>query len=310
MLRKIALFISLIFVGFGCFAQMPSFKTSIDKQTIVLGEQFHVKLEVNIPHNTFNLQSLSIPDSIPHFELIGKGKSDSIHGDASTTFTQVLNFTSFDSGSFVLPQFKLNFLAVDKGKVYSGFTDTFKINVTYNPIDSIKPFHDIHTVIDVKNETPLWVWLALIDGILLLIAIIIYLIKKFKKKPSTEVFASKLTPLEEAIKNLNDLKEKRLLEQGNVKEFHTSLVSIFKRFLSRKISKDITSLTTSETLLVMEQAKYGMDNTSVLAATLRMADAVKFAKYQPSLAESDASLNQTKMVVEKIDNLNAKENAK
>lgn len=310
MLRKIFLFIFLIVFGYGSYAQMPSFKTSIDKQTIVLGEQFHVKLEVNIPHNTFNLQSLSIPDSIPHFELIGKGKSDSIHDDASTTFTQVLNFTSFDSGSFVLPPFKLNFLAIDKGKVYSGFTDSFKINVTYNPIDSIKPFHDIHTVIDVKNETPLWVWLALIDGILLLIAIIIYLLKKFRKKPATEIFASKLTPIEEAIKNLNDLKERRLLELGQVKEFHTSLVSIFKRFLSRKLSKDVTSLTTSETLLVMEQANYGMDNTSLLAGTLRMADAVKFAKYQPSVAESEASLKQTKMVVEKIDNLNTKENAK
>ena len=297
------LFAFLISIQVGV-AQMPTFKTSIDRSSIVIGQQFHIKLEVNIPHNSFTLQSLSIPDTIPHFEVIGKGKSDSVPGDASTYFSQILNITSFDSGTFILPSFKLNFISVDKGRAFSGYTDTFRINVNYTPLDSIKPFHDIHTVIDVKDEWALWMWLALLDAILLLLAIILFILKKLKKQKKVEVFASKLTPYDEAIKGIEDLKSKRLLEQGNVKQFHTALVSIFKRFISRRFVKDIMNLTSNETLLMLDSSGISKENTSAIANTLRMADAVKFAKFNPSISESDSSLFHTKTVIDSINNSN------
>ena len=133
-----------------------------------------------------------------------------------------------------MPQFKLNFLALDKGKVFSGFTDTFRINVGYAPLDSVLPFHDIHTIINVKAEWELWQWLALLDGLLLLVVIILWVMKLLKKKTNTEIFASKLTPFDEAMKGLTELQSKKLLEEGNIKQFHTSLVDIFKRFISRQ----------------------------------------------------------------------------
>ena len=311
MIRKLTLLFFISFLSCAGIAQMPSFKTSIDRSTIVIGQQFKLKLEVNIPHNTFTLQSLSIPDSIPHFEIVGKGKSDSVHSDDATYFSQILNITSFDSGLFVLPSFKLNFLSVDKGRVFSGLTDTFKINVTYSPIDSIQPFHDIHTIKNVKDEWELWMWLALIDAILLLIAIVLYILKRLKRKKKVELFASKLTPYDEAMKDISDLQSKKLLENGEVKQFHTSLVYIFKKFMSRRSSKNLTLLTSEETLILLHQNEVSKENISSIANTLRMADAVKFAKFQPLISESEQSLLQTKAVIESINHsTNEKEKIK
>lgn len=296
------IFTSIFFVGY-CHAQMPSYKTSIDKSSIIIGEPFHLKLEVNIPHNTFTLQSLSIPDSIPHFEVLGNGKLDSVNGDASTLFIQELNITSFDSGSFVLPQFKLNFISIDKGRVFSGYTDTFPINVSYTPLDSIKPFHDIHTVIDVKDKWALWMWLALIDCFLLLLLIILYLRKILTRKKKIVLFDSKLSPYAEASQSMNELQSKRLLEEGKILEFHTLLVNIFKRFISRKTSNDISNHTSNEVLIMLDQTGHSKENVGIIANTLRMADAVKFAKFLPVKAESELSLFQTKAVIDSIHNL-------
>ena len=306
MIKRIFFFIGLI-TTITVGAQVPSFKTSIDRSTILIGQQFHLKLEVSIPHNTFTLQSLSIPDSIPHFEILGKGKSDSVPGDAVTYFSQILNITSFDSGTFVLPAFKINFVSLDKGKVFSGLTDTFRVNVGYSKIDSVMPFHDIHTVINVKDQWELWQWLALMDAILLLIAIILFIIRLLKKKKKIEVFASSLTPYDEAIKGLSELQSQRLLENGNTKQFHTTLVDIFKRFLSRKVGKDITSLTSNETLVLLQQQNISKEEISRAANTLRMSDAVKFAKYNPSINDSNVALSETKETIETINKSNSQQ---
>lgn len=44
-------------------------------------------------------------------------------------------------------------------------------------------------------------------------------------------------------------------------------------------------------------------NTSVVASTLRMTDAVKFAKYIPPAAESEVSFINTKNAIEQIEKL-------
>jgi uncharacterized BrkB/YihY/UPF0761 family membrane protein len=76
-------------------------------------------------------------------------------------------------------------------------TDSFLINVSYSPLDSVKTFHDIKSIIEVKDEWPLWMWIALGLSIILLIILLYSLYKNRKRKKPAVVFASKLSPVEE-----------------------------------------------------------------------------------------------------------------
>jgi hypothetical protein len=99
------------------------------------------------------------------------------------------------------------------------------------------------------------------------------------------------------------LQKEQLLYQGEIKPFHTRLTDIFKRYLSRKMEKNILNLTSSDILLLLNDTLLSKTDTSLIAGALRMSDAVKFAKYSPPTSESESALINTKKVIEQIDKL-------
>jgi len=151
---------------------------------------------------------------------------------------------------------------------------------------------------------PWWIWAGAAALIILLVVLVVYLVKYFKrrKKPAS-VFNSKLSPFDEAMQSLDALQKEQLLYKGDVKQFHTRLIDIFKRYLSRKMQKNIFNLTSSEVLLSLNDTLLSKADTSLIAGSLRMTDAVKFAKYFPPTSESESALINTKKVIEQIDNL-------
>ena len=102
-------------------------------------------------------------------------------------------------------------------------------------MDSMQTFHDIKSIIEVKEEWPWWLWAMLASCNYFVNLLGNFLIKFFKKKKTpTDLFNPKLSPYDEAMQSLNDLEKEQLLQKSEVKEYHTRLTDIFKRYLSRK----------------------------------------------------------------------------
>ena len=296
----VSFFLTLEFVH----AQVPIIKTSVDKKGILIGEQLKYNVQASFPVNTYTLTWLEVPDSFSHFEVVSRGKIDTIESKGLLIFRQTITLTSFDSGIFAIPALPLTFDPATGDSALQLSTDSIPINISYSPLDSTKTFHDIKTIIDVKDEIPWWWWAAGAAILILLIVLIIYLVKYFKrpKKPA-RLFDSKLSPLDEAMKSLDSLQSEQLLYKGEVKQFHTRLSEIFKRYFSRKMEKNMLNLTSSEMLIAVNDTLLSKSDTTMLAGTLRMADAVKFAKFYPHKEESETSLNETRKVIEQIDKL-------
>lgn len=286
------------------FAQSPSLKTSVDKRQILIGQQLKYTVVADFPTNAYNLTWFSIPDSISHFEVVSRGKIDTVETKGRLYFKQTITLTSFDSGVFAIPSLPLDFDPGNGDSTLHLFTDSIPINISFSPLDSTKTFHDIKTIIDVKDEIPWWWWAVGAVLLLLLIAIIFFLVRYFKRrKKDVPLFDSKLSPLEEAMQSLDDLHKQQLLYKGEVKTFHTRLSEIFKRYLSRKMEKNMLNLTSSEVLVTLNDTLLSKVDTALLAGSLRMSDAVKFAKFYPHKEESEAALIDTKKVIEQIDKL-------
>jgi hypothetical protein len=305
-MKRILFFIGFVFVLSVQFtsAQSPSLKTAVDKRQILIGEQLQYSVEASFPANAYNIGWFNVPDSFSHFEVVNRGKIDSIESNGILTCRQTLTLTSFDSGINTIPALAINFDPLADDSTIHLFTDSIPINVSFSPLDSTQTFHDIKSIIEVKDEVPWLIWAGAAALIILLVVLVVYLVKYFKrrKKPAS-VFNSKLSPFDEAMQSLDALQKEQLLYKGDVKQFHTRLIDIFKRYLSRKMQKNILNLTSSEVLLSLNDTLLSKADTSLIAGSLRMTDAVKFAKYFPPTSESESALINTKKVIEQIDNL-------
>lgn len=285
-------------------AQAPIVKTTVDKKDILIGQQLHYNVEAIFPSGKYVVTWIDIPDSTDHVEVVTRGKIDTTENNGIITFKQTIAITSFDSGRQTIPPFPLNFDPLKDETTINLFTDSIQINVGYSPLDSTKTFHDIKTIIDVKYEWPLWYYLAAADALLLLIVIILLLIRLLrKKKKPQDIFNSKLSAYEEAIKLLSELQSEQLLVKGEVKQFHVRLTDIFKRYLSRKTKTNLLNLTSGDLLLKLNEMNVSNSHISTIANNLLLSDAVKFAKYQPPIQGSEEALLNTKKTIEPLEEL-------
>ncbi|MEO9209647.1 MAG: hypothetical protein ABI208_01035 [Ginsengibacter sp.] len=288
-------------------AQSPVIKTSVDKNSILIGQPLNYRIDVLIPDNSYHFNWASLPDSIPHFEIISRGKLDSSIKDGFVQFTQNIVLTSFDSGRMVIPSVGFKFESSEDDSALQLFSDSLAINVAYSPLDSIQPFHDIKGIILVKADKPWWIWVLLSAGLILFILLIWWLIKVFRKKEvATQLFSSKIPPFDEAMKALAQLKEEPIQSPPQIKEYHTQLTDIFKRYLSRKTNHNKLQLTSDEIFMDLKSMGFSNDSIGDFANSIRMANAVKFAKFLPSLTENKNCWEQTKSMITAIHHLTFK----
>ncbi|MDE3183930.1 MAG: hypothetical protein KGM16_10975 [Bacteroidota bacterium] len=300
------LIISILLSSQHSIAQLPKVKTTVDKTNILIGQRIHYKVETSMPDNTYQLSWFSIPDSFGNFVPIIKDKIDSSYSNGIWNFGQQITITSFDSGRQLIPSLALSVSTLDGDSTFNIYTDSIPINVTYSPADSTLPFHDIKNIIEVKKTFPWWIYLLIGISVILLIALIIFIIKKSKKKKDTGIFNSKLSPYNEAMQLLDELQKENLLEKNEFKEYHTRLSDIFKRYLSRKTNTYQMHLTTDELLIELNELDLSKEKVFDFANSLRMGNAVKFARYVPPDYENQKCFSETREMITNINNIQNK----
>lgn len=276
----------LLATGFWAVAQPKTIvKASVDRSQILIGEPILLKLEVDVPNNE-SIRFFTI-DSIPHFEFLRPSKTDTINTSTGTKMIRVMAITSFDSGRWIIPAYKLTEQLM---------TDTIGVDVGYTPYDPNQDYHDIKDILDVDPEKKEEWWWYIAGGALLLLLLFIYLFRKKKpaliSKPAIVVNA-----YDEAIHALTQLEKNR----PEAKQFYSSLVNIFRLYVFRK--KEILSLQKTTDDLVIQLAVLNLtpEKFEKLSHSLRLSDFVKFAKYIPSEEDDKQSLSAIKNAIMTIE---------
>lgn len=302
--RRFAIFRSSLLIAFGflpvlVFSQSPSIITTTDKNSILIGEPLTVTVKATFSAGLYNVNWLHVPDSIAHFELLDPGKIDSSQSNAnSKVYEQKIVVTSWDSGKWSFPSLPIVFSPLVDDTILPLSTDSIPVSIMYSPADSTNQLRDIKPIMDVKLSDYTWYFIA--GGILLLLIGGYFLwryYKNWKKKPKP-VFAAKLSPFEEAMNELKLLEQYDLTDREQVKRYHTRLSEIFKRYLGRKENRDLSGLTTGEVLIAVKDKGTHSESVSKLASGLRCGDAVKFAKYMPTMVESKESMENIRDVIQ------------
>lgn len=287
-------------------AQQTLLDVKIDSAAILIGEQtkLHLtltadqnkKIHVLIPDDTLMRGVEVLECSTPDTTLIENNRM---------LVRQDILITSFDSCLYLLPPI----LAIDGQDTISSNQVALKVSTI--PVDVNQP----EKFADIKNIwKPPFVWsdyYPWIIGILLVVVAMIiayYVIKRIRERksliPFTQPEKPKLPPYEQAIKELDEIKQLKLWQQGKEKEYFTSITDTLRRYLVDRFGVNAMEKTSAEILDRVKSVDEIVPAYDKLEQVLKLADYVKFAKFRPLPDENDLSLmnayffvNQTKPVV-------------
>jgi LPXTG-motif cell wall-anchored protein len=267
-------------------AQDAVVKAEVEKNKILLGEPLYMVVEASFPAGKGI--SLSLPDTIDHFEFLAGPAIDSSVNDGVATVKGMYKMTSFDSGHWVIPSFVLS----------NGIrSDSIPVDVVFSDFDPAQDYHDIKDIIEVKPPKKKQWWWYVAGGFALLVVLLFYFLRKKKATPPGINAATTVNPYEEAMKQLEELKNSGL----GSKQFHTKLVDIFRLYIFRK--KGILSLqkTTDDLALQLKSLNLPKEQFDKLSQSLRLSDFVKFAKYEPLQDDSKRSLDDILNIIKIIE---------
>lgn len=205
-----------------------------------------------------------------HFEEV----KDSI-GTNANTYERKIEFAVFEEGKFTIPV--LEFKVGDKILK----TIPYEIDVI-NTAQKGDQINDIMKNKEVKLETrdywELYKWyiLAALALIALIIAIIMYL-KWGRKSKSEPVVATNQT-----LKELDSLKKKKYIEEGNYRSFYVELIDISRKFITKQYHLPADVLLTDDLVNLMKQNNtISLENEKIVEEVFFRGDLVKFAKTFP-----------------------------
>ncbi|ROI06444.1 hypothetical protein EGI16_00635 [Chryseobacterium sp. G0240] len=266
-MKKILLILSFLICS-NAFSQILS--SNIEKKTIALGEVNHLVIKID---NLHEQQVISAPKNelLPfHFEEI----KDSI-GQNANTYERKIEFAVFEEGKFTIPELEFK---VD-GKILKTIPYEIDVINTAQKADQINDIMKNKEVkLDAKDYWELYKFyiLAAIAVIALIIAIIM-LVKWGRKSKSSPVVATNQT-----LKELDSLKKKKYIEEGNYRSFYVELIDISRKFITRQYHLPADVLLTDDLIEVMKQNNtISLDNEKVVEEVFLRGDLVKFAKTFP-----------------------------
>ncbi len=290
MIRRVfAISAGCLLMGFFSFAQITPVISS-DKEKIYIGEPFKITLELKaIDRNAGVLWKF--PDSIPHFEYISFDTSDILKRE--------ITITSFDSGLWSIDNIEVVVPSNVNDKPVLLKFPVKEISIEYDTTGS-QVLNDVKPIIEV-NGGEKWIGYAVAAAALLSLLLLIILFRRWKKKKIILADEeSSYSPLEDFLKTIEKLKQQSWNEQLEQKQHFSELSQALKRYFERSFRQPFSKVTTDE--LMMDLQPHLLNEQLItITQTLRLADAVKFAKFTAVQEDCMNALTGAETLIKKLD---------
>ncbi|MHA4896169.1 hypothetical protein ACXZ1K_15565 [Pedobacter sp. PWIIR3] len=303
------LLLTLVALSIKGFSQSTTVGARLDKSDILLGGQTTLRLSASLPANgkiTFPALSDTISSKIQIVEI---GKLDTLKEESGRwKISRTYTITAFDAGVLTVPAFK--FIGPD-GEL---LTDPLPLQVEEVKVDTTKGVYDIKQPMTVKYGFIDWLKdngaLILLGFFLaiLLIGLWFYYHKRRKKQPVIQEVKPLVPPHVTAIKKLEELRDKRLWQQEEVKLYYSELTDIVREYLEKRYGIPAMEQTSDEIFTSLMKLDVTEENKVKLREVLLLADLVKFAKQKPVAADNEASMESAMLFVKKSIIVNQPEN--
>ncbi|MDB0027295.1 hypothetical protein N9D80_01910 [Flavobacteriales bacterium] len=254
----------------------------MDTNSILIGEQ--IKFSISNPISETEVWPTYDEFLADGIEIIKQGKLDTNKNLISQNFI----ITAWDSGSYYIPPISFSETSRTEGLLLNAQTvileEGAELKDIKQPMEAPIGWSDI------------WPWLL---GIILF-SLIVFLLKKyvFNKKEVIKIKKPKviIPPDITALQQLTKLDEAQVWQAGNVKEYHSEISEIIRRYTENRFNFIALELATEE---IISELKSKVNNEQLARITilLKRADLAKFAKSKPEETENKESMQLAKHFV-------------
>jgi hypothetical protein len=269
---------------------------AVDTVQIRIGEQIQYTI------TTKEKEKVLFPElqNLKGLEVVSVEKVDTLPNRLERKYL----LTSFDSGSYFIPKQEI-FI---QNKAY--YTDSLLVHVATVTVDTLKqkpfpskPIFEEPLIFD--DYRPYFVWLWILVGVLLVMGMIYFLLKKYYQEDGV-LEKERIPPYQEAIQKFASLEEKQLWQNNKIKEYYIELTEIVRVYMAREIkvaSLEATSDELIQKITIQNQTKeIGITKELIeeLHLFLKHADFVKFAQLRPLAAEIKQDSTEAKKIIESL----------
>ena len=270
--------IIILFISHIAFSQTAT----LDTNTILIGQQINFTISNNVKSNkSWPVYKESLVEGIEIIKTSSIDTNDNI-------ITQSFVITAWDSGSYYIPPISFSPTNITEGNI---------LNVKTPKLDESAELKDIKEPIkEPIGWSDIWPWLISI----IMLSLIIYILKKYvfnKKEIIKNTQPKSIIPADIiALKELSKLDSAKIWQQGKIKEYHSQLSEIIRRYIENRFNSLALELTTHEILqnLASYIKEVQLNNLKIL---LERADLAKFAKSKPSDNNNIESMSLAKEFV-------------
>lgn len=268
----------LFFVISGFLYGQQTFLAKVDSLKMEIGDQqnltltFTTSLGGNSPD--FHLENL---DTCSFFERVGQTEWIKTQSSTSTIIEKKIRFSVFDDGYYKIPTLYA-VLGNDSIATYE-----IPIEITGVEPDSTGLL-PIKGIVKEKNNWQDYLW-----WYVLLIALgLVYIVYRYMQKRKNQKLEDIIVPVEIiksphqiALEKLGTLKESRMWEKGEIKEYHSQLTYIIREYLENRFH--IPALESTSLEILRDLKKHILESEMIKSVDdiLNIADWVKFAKGIP-----------------------------
>lgn len=292
MSRNIILMTLLGILSIGkVIAQAVTIEAKIDSLQILIGEQTKVQLQIAMDAKQHAIFPLYIDTLVKGVEIIETVKPDTqfLNDRQRMLISQEYVITSFDSALYYLPPMSI----IVDGKEYK--SKALALKVYSMPVDTLHPDQFFGQKAIMKAPFAWEDWYGLIACSFLalpLLGLLLYLIVRIRdNKPIIRKIKidPKLPPHQNAMKEIERIKNEKIWQKGQSKEYYTELTDTIRTYIKERFGFNALEMTSSEIIdkLLETTDKEAISDLKVLFLT---ADLVKFAKHNPQMNENDANL--------------------
>ncbi len=321
---KALIFIVLAFIIAGAsniaVSQQPtySFNASVTADSILIGDQVDLSIWAQVPNNYSISFPVFVDTIVTGIEVLNNPRIDTtILDDQRVEYNFKVKITSFDEGFYRIPPFALPFSS-------GNAIDTARTSPIWFLVNSLPPDTTIADIYDIKlpySEPYTFAEIApWVGGVLLLIGLVAFLFYYISRRKKNKPIFFPPKPAEPAhvvaLRQLDKIREEKLWNTDNHKEYHTALTNIIRQYIEDRFAVYAMEQTTDEIVTSLRNENVIPKELLLqLSENLSLSDLVKFARYTPLVSENETGLqfgykfvNQTKIEEKPINEVPELEN--
>lgn len=296
MVRRLTGIALIVLATLSLQAQEAHVSASVDSTHYRIGEWIDVRVEAEMPAGT-RMAGPQIGDSLGLFEILNVTAAEPESDGPSLRQSIVVRLITFESGETTIPPIE-----------FHSTTETDSQRISTQPIPVTIATVELAAEAELKDiKPPLtaqwefedvlpWLILLAIAGVLAFAYW--YYVKNKKHQQALPQPAGPPIPAHElALMALRALEDKRLWQQGKVKEFYSEATEIIRRFFESRFRIIALEMTSDEIIAQLKQHPSADPILKMVNTLLLTADLVKFAKYEPSMAEHEEELQTAYAIV-------------